>query len=69
MGATNLICGWNIIRHKGGDPMDWADIVQAISSVGFPIIVAMYSLIRLEKTIHSNTEVLTKLYVRLGKEE
>ena len=49
--------------------MDWSEIVQAISSVGFPIIVAMYSLIRLEKTIHSNTEVLTKLYVRLGKEE
>ncbi len=45
------------------------NIVQAISSVGFPIVVAMYSLFRLEKTVHDNTMILTKLYERLDKEQ
>lgn len=37
------------------------EILSAISSVGFPIVVAMYTLIRLEKTIKENTEVMNKL--------
>ena len=45
------------------------NVVQAISSVGFPIIVAMYSLIRLEKAVHDNTMIMTKLYERLDKEQ
>lgn len=42
--------------------------VQAISTVGFPIIVAMYSLMRLESAMNKNTEIMTKLYERLDKE-
>lgn len=45
------------------------NIVQAISTVGFPIVVAMYSLIRLEKTVHENTMIMTKLYERLDQEQ
>lgn len=45
------------------------NVIQAISTVGFPIVVAMYSLIRLEKTVHDNTVILTKLYERLEQEE
>ena len=45
------------------------NVIQAISSVGFPIVVAMYSLIRLEKTVHDNTMIMTKLYERLDKEQ
>lgn len=43
------------------------EIVQAISTVGFPIVVAMYSLIRLEKAMKANTEIMTKIYERLDK--
>lgn len=43
--------------------------VQAISTIGFPIVVAMYSLTRLEKTVRENTTVITKLYERLDKDE
>ena len=43
-------------------------LVTAISTVGFPIVVAMYTLIKLEKTIHQNTIVMTKIYERLGGE-
>jgi len=50
-------------------------IVQAISSLGFPIVVAMYSLIRLEKTVKENTlslkeniVLMTKIYERLDRE-
>lgn len=45
------------------------NVIQAISTVGFPIVVAMYSLIRLEKTVRDNTVILTKLYERLEQEE
>ena len=41
------------------------EIIQAISQVGFPIVVAMYSLIRLEKTVRENTAIMTKIYERL----
>lgn len=49
---------------KGGYVVQ--ELVQAISTVGFPIVVAMYSLIRLEKTVHANTIIMTKLYEKLG---
>ena len=41
------------------------EIIQAISQVGFPIVVAMYSLIRLEKSVRENTAIMTKLYERM----
>lgn len=44
------------------------DYIQVISTVGFPIVVAMYSLIRLEKAVKENTAIITKLYERLDKE-
>ena len=43
------------------------ELVQAISTVGFPIVVAMYSLLRLEKAMKANTEIMTKIYERLDK--
>lgn len=42
------------------------DIIQAISQVGFPIAVATYSLVVLNKTIQKNTEVMTKIAVKIG---
>lgn len=45
--------------------MEWTDIVQVISTVGFPIVVAMYSLIRLENTVRENTHVLHKFLQKL----
>ncbi len=48
--------------------MEAAEIVQAISTIGFPIVVAMYSLMRLEKTVKDNTAIITKLYERLDKD-
>lgn len=43
------------------------EVMTYISSVGFPIVVAMYSLVRLEGTIRENTIVMTKLYEKLDK--
>ncbi len=37
------------------------DITEFIQSVGFPIFVAVYVLLRLERTIKSLTEVVDKL--------
>ena len=42
-------------------------LAQIISTLGFPIVVAMYSLIRLEKAMIANTQIMTKLYERLDK--
>jgi hypothetical protein len=53
------------------------DLVQVVSQVGFPIAVATYSLVVLNKTIQKNTEetqkntlVVNQLLSKLeGKEE
>ncbi len=42
-----------------------SDLVTVISQVGFPIVVAMYSLIRLEKTVKENTNVIQKVLDKL----
>jgi hypothetical protein len=42
------------------------DVVQVISQVGFPIAVATYSLVVLNKTVQKNTEVMTKIATKLG---
>lgn len=42
-------------------------ITTFISGVGFPIAVAVYSLVRLEKSMRENTAILTKLYERMDK--
>jgi hypothetical protein len=41
------------------------EIITMISQVGFPIVVAMYSLIRLEKTVQENTKVMNIIAERL----
>lgn len=38
-----------------------SEIIDFISSVGFPIFVAVYTLFRLEKTIKENTKALYEL--------
>lgn len=38
---------------------------QLISTVGFPIAVASYSLVVLNKTVQKNTEVMTKIATKL----
>lgn len=52
--------------NKGGVKLVEA-LAQIISTLGFPIVVAMYSLIRLEKAMIANTQIMTKLYERLDK--
>ena len=41
------------------------DIVNVISTVGFPIAVASYVLLVLNKTMQENTLVLTKLIEKI----
>ena len=45
--------------------MDLNAYVQIIAQVGFPIAVATYSLVVLNKTIQRNTEVMTKIAAKL----
>lgn len=40
--------------------------VNLVSQVGFPILVAMYSLTRLEKTVKENTKVMQSIAVKMG---
>lgn len=37
------------------------DLIQVISQVGFPIAVASYCLIKLDKTITNNTAVMKEM--------
>lgn len=45
------------------------DILQAISQVGFPIAVATYSLVVLNKTVAENTKVMIKVSEKLDIRE
>ena len=52
----------------GGEIMETLEAITTfISGVGFPIAVAVYSLVRLEKSMRENTAILTKLYERMDK--
>lgn len=44
------------------------DYIKLISTVGFPIVVAGYLLIRLEGTIKALTSSVTKLVIALAKQ-
>ena len=44
------------------------DVVNVISQVGFPIAVAIYSLVVLNKTIQQNTEIMIKIATKLDLE-
>ena len=39
----------------------FSEIVQIVSNVGFPVVVALYLLVRVDKTIEKSTEALTEL--------
>ncbi len=41
--------------------MDMNELLQFVSNNGFSIVVAMYSLTRLEKTMKENTEVMKEV--------
>lgn len=41
------------------------DVIQMISQVGFPIAVATYSLVVLNKTVQRNTDIMTKIATKL----
>lgn len=43
------------------------DYIKLISTVGFPIVVAAWLLIRLEGTIKGLTDAVTKLIIVLAK--
>lgn len=43
------------------------EITQVISSVGFPIFIATYFIIKLEKVIKTNTEVLVHINETIQK--
>jgi len=36
-------------------------LIQIISNVGFPVVVALYLLVRVDKTIEKSTEALSEL--------
>jgi len=40
---------------------DITPLIQIISNVGFPVVVALYLLVRVDKTIEKSTEALTEL--------
>ena len=41
------------------------DLVQIVSQVGFPIAVATYCLVVLNKTVQQNSDIITKLGEKL----
>lgn len=42
--------------------LDWIDL---ISNVGFPIVIALYVLVRLEATLNRNTAAINALLLRV----
>ena len=40
-------------------------LTQYISTLGFPIVIALYVLIRLEKTVKENTKALNALIMKV----
>jgi hypothetical protein len=42
------------------------ELIGFISTVGFPIVVALYSLIRLETTVKENTKVMIAIAAKMG---
>ena len=52
--------------YKGGGVMDIAETIQIISTVGFPIAVATYTLVVLNQTVQRNTEVMTKICAKIN---
>lgn len=71
-----------IRKYKGGMGLDYELIIQAISTIGFPIVMtgALFWKVNqqdkqhqeqislLTDALNNNTQVMTKLYVKLGGE-
>lgn len=47
--------------------MEYSEIITVISQVGFPIAVATYTLIVLNKTIKENTKILIEMKTLINK--
>lgn len=45
------------------------EIIQLVANNGFAIVVAFYTLTRLEKTMKENTEVMREVLVELKRKE
>lgn len=41
------------------------EYINLISNVGFPIVICLYVLMRLEKTVKENTKVIKELCIKL----
>lgn len=41
--------------------MDFGDLIPFINQSGFPVVVSLYTLIRLETAIKKNTEVIASM--------
>ncbi len=41
------------------------DLISAISNVGFPIVVALYLLVKFEKSLKENTKTIHELHLFL----
>lgn len=42
------------------------ELIQLINQSGFPIVVSLFCLVRMETTIKNNTEAINKLAARFG---
>ncbi len=38
-----------------------SELVELINNVGFPIVITLYFMFRMEKTLQANTEILKEL--------
>lgn len=47
--------------------MEYSEIITVIGQVGFPIAVATYTLIVLNKTIKENTQILIEMKTLINK--
>ena len=54
-------------NRKGCENMDAAGIANLVGSVGFPIVIAGYLIMRLDQTLDKQSDVLTRLAIMLDE--
>lgn len=54
-------------NRKGCENMDAANLANLIGSVGFPIVIAGYLIMRLDQTLDKQSDVLTRLAIMLDE--
>jgi hypothetical protein len=42
------------------------ELVKLVTNQGFAVVIALYSLVVLNKTVQRNTDVMTKIATKLG---